>query len=80
MNEPTLDQAGRFFIGHCLHYAQSLSLRDARLYLKGLLGQVGESAELAPLREMYEHLLCAEKLMEAQQLPLFETSQKALSS
>lgn len=52
-----------FFNAHCIALAKSMSLMDARSFLRGALELVGDEEQAAPLRRSFVALdRCAEQL------------------
>jgi hypothetical protein len=72
MIELTVEQSTRFFLLESIRHARTLPVSKARLFLKGLLTQMGgdSSEEIKAVREIYDSLIAVEKLMHEQQLEL----------
>lgn len=74
MIEPSVKDSVRFFLSEAVTHAQTLPIHKARVFLKGLLTQMGgdTSHEAESLRVIYENLYSAERLMNEQQLELLK--------
>jgi hypothetical protein len=79
MKEASVEHAVRFFLLESIQHARELPVPKARLFLKGLLSQMGgdTTAETQIIRDMYESLLAIEKQMHAQQLELDHFGEEA---
>ena len=70
MITPTEAHAIRFFVAQALRHARSLPIREAQVFLHGLLLIGGEREELEPLRTAHNDLFALNQQLEELQLKL----------